>query len=430
MAACYRRRGGGFHRLIGLVYGLRLLRQRPVQVAALAVVAALVLVFRALQFALLTREVQWGYDFSFYWTAGRRLLNGEAIYSAAQLAGPYAPQGQDGFLYPPPFAALVAPIAALFSDARTAEWVWTGLGAAILIVSVLALWRSERLGDRFPILAGRGRWFLVAAAFAFPPVVGELVLGNVHLVLLGLLTLAWLGIRRADAQGEWIAGLAVGAAAIIKVFPGVLIIWFLLTRRYRAAAAVVVGAAALTLVTLPVTGIEPWLQYPTVLANLSAPADTTDTLAPTVWLAPVLGFTMARIVVTVVGLAILAWAALRAAPQRFRAGDLRMGIESAPPAMTTARWFAIAVTVSVLIAPALYHHYLAVLVLPLVVGLAAGVPLVLLAASYLLMWGGEQAAFGDLTWIVNRALPTAGALLLLLALIARQRGGRGARAAR
>jgi alpha-1,2-mannosyltransferase len=274
----------------------------------------------------------------------------------------------------------------------------------------LALWRSERLGDRFPILGGRGRWFLVAAAFAFPPVVGELVLGNVHLILLGLLTLAWLGIRRGDRQGEWIAGLAVGAAAIIKVFPGVLLLWFLLTRRYRAAAAVVVGAAALALVTLPVTGVEPWLQYPTVLANLSAPADATDTLAPTVWLAGALGFTGARIVVTVVGLAILAWAALRG--------------------QSTARSFAIPVTVSVLIAPALYHHYLAVLVLPLVLGLASGVPLALLAVSYLLMWGGEQGALGDAAWLINRALPTAGAVLLLLALISRQAGDREAGARR
>ena len=335
---------------------------------------------------------------------------------------------------------MVAPLAALFpNDYRVAAWLWTALGAVVLTLAVLALWRSERLGDRFPILAGRGRWFLVAAAFAFPPVVGELVLGNVHLVLLGLLTLAWLGIRRGDRQGEWIAGVAIGAAAIIKVFPGVLLLWFLLTRRYRAAAAMVVGAAVLALVTLPVTGIEPWLQYPTVLANLSAPADTTDTLAPTVWLADALGFTVARVVVTVVGLAIVAWAALRArdrsrtsrpGPQASSPGYSLVGIDSPPPAQATARSFAIAVTVSVLIAPALYHHYLAVLVLPLVLGLAAGVPLALLAASYLLMWGGEQGALGDLAWLVNRALPTAGAVLLLLALIARRGGDRGADAPR
>src|SRR6185436_4588433 len=205
------------------------------------------LAFRAVQFALLTREVQWGYDFSFYWTAGKRLLNGEAIYSAAQLAGPYAPQGQDGFLYPPPFAALVTPLAPLFPDADSANWVWSILGATILVASVLAVWRSERLGERFPLLAGGGRWLLVAAAFAFPPVIGELVLGNVHLVLLGLLTLAWLGIRRGDERGEWVAGLAIGVAALIKVFPAALLLWFLLTRRWRAAAGVIVGAAVLTI---------------------------------------------------------------------------------------------------------------------------------------------------------------------------------------
>jgi len=368
-----------------------------VQIAALAVVAALVLAFRAVQFALLTREIQWGYDFSFYWTAARRLLDGKSIYSAAQLAGPYAPQGQDGFLYPPPFAAIVTPLASFFPDARSAAWAWTALGASILIASVLALWRSERLGDRFPILAGRGRWLLVAAAFAFPPVIGELVLGNVHLVLLGLLTFAWLGIRRGDARGEWAAGLAVGTATVIKVFPGVVLLWFLLTRRYRAAAGVAIAFAAISVVTLPITGIEPWLQYPTVLANLSAPADTRDTLAPTVWLADSFGFSLARALVTGAGLLIIVWSAVR---QR-----------------SIARSFAVAVTVSVLIAPALYHHYLALLVLPLVLQLASGVSIWWPAVAYLLMWGGEQTALGDASWLINRGLPTAGALLLLVGLL-------------
>jgi len=383
------------------VYGVRLLRQRPVQVAALAVVAFLVLAFRALQFALLTREIQWGYDFSAYWSAAKRLLDGLPLYDAHQLAGPYSPQAQFLYLYPPPLAALVTPLAAVFpEDYRAAAWIWTALGALILAASVLALWRVERLGERFPLLAGRGRWFLVAAAFAFPPVVGELVIGNVHLLLLGLLTLAWVGVRRGDARGEWVAGLAVGAAATIKVFPGLLLLWFLLTGRYRAAAGVVVAAVALGLVTLPITGIDAWLQYPTVLANLSAPVDTRDTLAPTVWLAQLVGFTPARVLVTVAGLALVAWTAMTRATYG------------------PARSFAIAVVASVLIAPALYHHYLALLVLPLLLGLSSGVALPWLAVAYLLMWGGEQAALGDASWIVNRLLPTAGALTLLAGLVA------------
>jgi hypothetical protein len=55
------------------------------------------------------------------------------------------------------------------------------------------------------------------------------------------------------------------------------------------------------------------------------------------------------------------------------------------------------------------------------------VPLPVLALAYLLMWGGQQDAFGELSWIVNRALPTLGALTLLVGLAGR--GERGARPA-
>jgi hypothetical protein len=41
------------------------------------------------------------------------------------------------------------------------------------------------------------------------------------------------------------------------------------------------------------------------------------------------------------------------------------------------------------------------------------------AVAYIAMFGGEQAAFGDSVWIVNRLLPTAGVLLLLVGLMIR-----------
>lgn len=382
--------------MIGSTFGLRLLTKPSVQRSILWLLAIVVLVFRALQFFALAKQIQWGYDFSAYWVASRLLLEGISPFQPAQLAGPYSPQQQFLYLYPPPLAAVVTPLGNWIPTYRAAASIWATLGAAILATSVLLLYRTERIGDRFPLLAGRGRWLLLAAAFAFPPVIGELVLGNVHLLLLGLLTVAWVGVRSRDPRGEWIAGLAVGIATVVKVFPIVLVPWFLLTRRSKAAAGAVVGAAVLALVTLPITGILPWLQYPTVLANLSAPANTTDTLAPTVWLAESIGFTAARLIVTVAALGLMTWAALR---------------------LDATRSFAIAVVVSVLVAPAVYHHYLALLVLPLILGLSAGVPIRWLAAAYLLMWGGQQAALGDLAWLVNRGLPTAGSLILLLGLM-------------
>ncbi|MCI0584780.1 MAG: DUF2029 domain-containing protein [Chloroflexi bacterium] len=377
----------------GGIYGLRRLSDPRLQRLILILIAAILVGFRLLQFIALTAQVQWGYDFGYYWRAGQALVAGLPIYSAEQLAGPYAPQGQNGFLYPPPLAGFMAPWTPIGPpDARLAAWGWTALGAAILVTTILAIARSEGIADRLRSSIGLGRWILVAAAFGFPPVVGELVLGNVHLVLLGLLGLAWLGIRAGTTRGEWLAGAAIGVAAVIKLFPGVLLLWFVLTRRWGGAAFVVVGVVAATLVTLPITGTHPWLDYPTVLANLAAPADTTDTLAPTVWLAAVLDFTVARVIVTAAGLAILAWAALRR-----------------PARMS----FTVAVLVSILVAPALYHHYLAILVLPFLLLLAEGRSLGWLALAYLLMSGGEQTALGDLSWIVNRGFPTAGALLLL-----------------
>ncbi|HEX7951140.1 MAG TPA: glycosyltransferase family 87 protein [Candidatus Limnocylindrales bacterium] len=388
------------------VYGLRLLARPRVQRLALGVFLGVVLLYRLLQVVAFSNQVQWGYDFSFYWAAAIQLLHGLPIYSAAQLAGPYAPQGQEGFLYPPPFAAALTPFAAVLpGDARLINWLWFGLGLVLLVGAVLAIARTERLGERFALLRGRGAWWLVAAALALPPVVAELVLGNVNLEILALLSAAWLGIRRDTRKGELVAGAAIGAAALIKVFPGLLILWLLVTRRWWAAAASIGAILVLALVTLPITGVQPWLDYPTVLLNLGAPSDTTDTLAPTVWLTPILGYGLARMVVTIIGLAIVVAMALRVGTGA-RAG---LGARGS----VVAASFGAAVATSVLVAPAVYQHYLAILVLPLLLAVVAGARLRWLAIAYLLMWGGEQAALGDYAWILNKGLPTLGAVLLL-----------------
>ncbi|HEX8025063.1 MAG TPA: glycosyltransferase family 87 protein, partial [Candidatus Limnocylindrales bacterium] len=358
----------------GTTFGLRLLTQRRVQVAILATLTAAVLLLRVVQFAIWTQAPQWGYDFSFYWTAAGHLLHGEPIYSATQLAGPYAPQAQEGFLYPPVLAALVTPLALLFpDDYGAANWVWSTIGAAILVWSILTLAREERLDLRFPLLAGRGRWWLVAAAVAFPPVIDELVVGNVHLLLVGLLTAAWVGVKRGGPGGDRLAGIAVGAAALVKVFPGLLIVWFALTGRWRAVAWSIAAALVLAALSLPITGLQPWLDYPTVLANLSLTPDATDALAPTFWLAPYLGFTVARLAVTAAGLALLLWVVsrtrVRGVPELARA-DQRIP-------------FATTIVLSVLMTPALYTSYLTVLLVPLVLGLAVGLPLGWLGLAYL-----------------------------------------------
>ena len=375
------------------VYGVRKLADPAFRRLLIVLIGVILVAFRLTQFAVFSTQIQWGYDFSAYWTAAGHLLHGLPIYAADQLSGPYAPQRQFLYLYPPPLAAAVTPLAAIIPDHyRTAAWVWAAIGAAILVGGSWAVARSIGLIDRARTATGLVPWILLAAVFGFPPVIGELVLGNVHLLLFGLFAVAWLGIRQGDRAGEMWAGLAVGIAAVIKVFPGLLILWFLLTGRRRAAGWAVIGAIGIVLLALPITGLRPWLDFPAALLNLSSPSDTTDTLAPTVWLASFMSFGTARVVVTVVALVVLAFAARR---------------------LPTRRSFVVAVLLSVLVAPALYHHYLAILVLPFLLLLPEEGALPWLALAYLLMSGGEQTALGDLSWIVNRGLPTAGALFVL-----------------
>jgi len=378
------------------VYGLRLLRRPAVRDASLTVIAVVLLATRLIQLLDVGRE-RLAFDFKWYWTAAGAVVNGGSIYSAQQLSGSYAPQGQEGFLYPPPLAALVTPFY-LFSptDPIPAWMIWALLAALIAAASLLALARDGRLSERFATLRGRRVVLLLVAAFALPEVIDELINGNVHLYLLGLFTIAWLGVRRASRAGDAAAGLAIGVATVIKIFPGLVVFWFLVTRRWAALGWTVVGAVALSLVTLPFTGIQPWLDFPTVLANMAAPLDPSASFSPTMWLAPLLGFTVARVLVTLAGVAVVAWSAARQDPRTS---------------------FAVAVLASVLITPALWSHYLSLIVMPLVMALASGVSLVLLALDYLFLSAEAQSALGGYAWILSRAVPTVGELLLLVALL-------------
>jgi alpha-1,2-mannosyltransferase len=381
------------------VYGLRVLAQPAGRRAVLLVVLAMIVAYRAMQFAAMAADDFWGADFAAYWTAGKHLLAGEPIYSQVQLAGPYVPEGLVGFLYAPPSAVVFAAIAYLSPDSyQAAAWIWVGLGTILLLGSVVAVARAEEL-DRRVVVGLPTIPTLVVLALIFPPILGEITVGNVHLELLALLSLAWLAVRRQVRAGDAVAGLAIGAATVIKVFPGLLIVWLVARGRYRAAAWSIGAAVALAVGSVPFVGIQAWLDFPTALRNMGPIASTIDAVSPTVWLAPALGFDVARWLVLAIGTVAVVWIG--------RNRDLRIG-------------FAAVVCVSVLVAPSVFHHYLTMLVLPLLLALGAGVPLRVVGLSYVLMFGGQQAALGEWSWVLSRVPQTLGYALLVVTLL-RQR---------
>lgn len=356
-------------------------RQR---IGVFTLLGALVL-FRAAQVVISIPRPAWGYDFSAYWLAAERVVHGQSLYTAAQLSGSFSPQEHFAYLYPPVLAVAIAPLTAVFSDYQSAMWLWATLGLLGLLGTTWLLVNRERLNQTTLIV-------LIAAILALPAVGFELVMGNVHLFLVALFIAAWLGVERRTPTGSVVAGIAIGLATLIKVFPIVVIAWFVLRRRYLEAVSAVATMALLAILTIPFVGAEAWLDYPKVLANLGPPPDAWSSIAPASLLSEVLGDPLARIAVVIVAAAILLWAGVRK-PESFG--------------------FAVAVSVSILVVPTMYPHYLALFVAPLlllaVYSASATGPLL----AYLVLFVASQSALLDLREAVFRGTAVLGILALV-----------------
>jgi alpha-1,2-mannosyltransferase len=206
----------------------------------LAVLGALAV---SVALALLTRQLvdegPWTtLDLQVFHASGIAVWNGDNPYLF------WLPQAELSLVYPPFAGLLLAPLALLPLEAVRIVW-FAGIFLALQgIVWLVTRWVGVRRG-----------WVRAAAALAaaglflvFDPGWQELWSGQVN-TFLALLIVADL-CRRDGARGR---GIAIGIAAGIKLTPGLFILYFLLTRRFREAwtalatfaATVAVGFAAM-----------------------------------------------------------------------------------------------------------------------------------------------------------------------------------------
>lgn len=186
---------------------------------------------------------RWGdglLDLRVYLAGGQQWLDGARLYTN-EFRGPLGLP----FTYPP-FAA------ALFGVLAVLPWVvtislWTVAGLMALALTCITCARDTKIGLGF-----------AAACIALEPVWRTLELGQINLILMGLVAADCLLPRT-----PWPRGLLIGLAAAIKLTPAIFILFFLARKQWRpvvTAGLSFAGCAVIGFALAPKDSAQFWLQ--------------------------------------------------------------------------------------------------------------------------------------------------------------------------
>lgn len=239
-------------------------------------------------------------DFSFYYDCALTLReNPQAnIYDMtlvrAVATAHHAYLGNGQFQYPPLLPILVMPLTWLPFDTAVRIWLYFNLALWLVgTVLLIDLLRFALLGRETRLFRGTTTWralasrpnaigwivgaddsqwtgslFAVALAvflsFKYGPLAQSMWLGQSSPLIFVLVLLAQWLIRRRQPE---LAGGVMGLAAWIKVFPGLLILYFLLRRQWRIVAGAVTAGILLLVMMISVIGVSGVLSTTHMLSN-------------------------------------------------------------------------------------------------------------------------------------------------------------------
>jgi hypothetical protein len=176
------------------------------------------------------------------WEPGRHMLAGGDPIRAVDAS-------DNGGIYPPITILLTLPVSALPYPAAVAVW-------ALVLVSGVA-------GALF--ICGVRDWRCYALAFASPPVIAGLAYGNISMVVVVAVAGAW-----ALRDRAWRSGALVGLMVATRLFPWPLVVWLLLTRRFRAAAVAAASSVVFSFVGWMAISFRSLEKFPAVTRSNAA----------------------------------------------------------------------------------------------------------------------------------------------------------------
>lgn len=254
--------------------------------------------------------------------------------------------------YTPPLMLLLEPLTRLSID--HAFWVWTALNAVALAVALYGL-----LGTRLSGIAPRAAWILAALAMLYPPVGIHFLYAQTVIPILMLLVLAMRALERGHDAA---AGTLIAVAAMLRAFPALLLIYLVVTRRWRALRWSLVAFAIGGVGTLAAMGPMSFDFFATI-----GWATRTVTLNGPTNLA--LGAAVSRIFWAVTGgpgtdgIELLRKLTVWGIEIALLAGAIRLtrSIEAGDPG---SRGFSLWVILSIMLSPVVWPFYLVLLLMP------------------------------------------------------------------
>lgn len=188
------------------------------------------------------------FDLKIYMRAMDWWAAGNPLYDYVQ---PDRVQGELYFTYPPFAALLLRPFAVLPLGATVAVFtILTCVGVVVTtrwLVDPLAA--RHRLPRLFVLSVG------VLLVFAVESTRETITFGQINMLLVVLILADLLFV--VPRSGRW-AGVGIGLATALKLFPGIFIVYLLVTRRWRAAAMASATAAVATLLAAAVAPRDSW----------------------------------------------------------------------------------------------------------------------------------------------------------------------------
>lgn len=205
---------------------------------------------------------------SAYYVAARSVSTVPNVYAWELYAfpdeGPTAPRkprpigsfNVDAYEYPPPFLLLPRTLAILTPEFLRFRMAWFALNGAIMVIGLLVV--ARMLG---PVAGTRALLFSPLVLASDIPI-ATLQVGNLQAIVSSLAMIAMV----LFAQRRYAAGGALLAfATVSKLFPGLLLVYLLIQRKWRALAWTVGLCIALIAISLVDTG---WAPYKAFLDHL------------------------------------------------------------------------------------------------------------------------------------------------------------------